>query len=106
MPKLQRGLETKPVFDWNDEPLGTVLGSEQDPDTHDPMSLIVGLSADAQEDLGTEKDTVALPFDMVFGIRRDEVRLERGVQEIAETLSTSEPRRAGSEEGTTPELTA
>lgn len=83
---LPRGLETKPVFDWDHEPLGTVLGSEHDPKTHDPTNLIIGLSTDARERLGTEKETITLPFDFVFGIRRDEVRLSRDASEIASNL--------------------
>jgi sporulation protein YlmC with PRC-barrel domain len=82
MSNLPEGLETKPVFDWDSQPLGEVLGSEVDPKTRDPTSLIIGLSKDARERLDTEKETLSLPFDYVFGIRRDEVRLNRGVSEL------------------------
>lgn len=85
---LTRGLETKPVFDWDREPLGTIVGSELDPKTRDPTSLIIGLSDDAREQLGTEKDTISLPFDYVFGIRRDEVRLNRGLSDLLPDVRT------------------
>ncbi len=98
MQKIEQGLETKPVFDWDHEPLGTVLGSEHDPQTRDPTALIVGLSADARERLETEKDTISLPFEYVFGIRRDEVRLNRGVQEIASTIDETTPEDAPEED--------
>jgi hypothetical protein len=96
--KLPRGLETKQVFDWDQRPLGTVLGSEQGPGTHDSKNLIVGLSADARDELETEKDTIVLPFDFVEGIRRDEVRLDRPVAEIAQTLPDAEPPKTGDDE--------
>ncbi|PSG96379.1 hypothetical protein BRD56_11135 [Thermoplasmatales archaeon SW_10_69_26] len=86
MTKLPRGLETKSVFDWDNNQLGTVLGSELDPKTRDPTSLIIDLSADGRERLETEEDTISLPFDYVFGIRRDEVRLSRGVTELLDAL--------------------
>lgn len=98
MPNIEQGLETKPVFDWEHEPLGTILGSEHDPQTRDPTQIIVGLSADAREQLETEKDTIALPFEYVFGIRRDEVRLNRGVQEIASTIEDASPQEPSPEE--------
>lgn len=74
------------MFDWDDQPLGTVLGSELDPKTRDPTSLIIDLSSDARERLDTDEETVQLPFDYVFGIRRDEVRLSRGTKELLEDL--------------------
>ncbi len=86
MPKIHQGLDAKRVFDWEHEPLGTVLGSEHDPRTRDPTNLIVGLSSEARERLQTEKETLSLPFDYVVGIRRDEVRLNRVFQEIASNL--------------------
>lgn len=103
---LPRGLETKPVFDWDHEPLGTILGSEHDPKTRDPTSLIVGLSADARDRLDTEKETVSLPFDWVFGIRRDEVRLNRGAQELASNIEAAEPGADVPEEQEAVELKA
>lgn len=86
MTNLPRGLETKRVFDWDHEPLGTVLGSELDPKTRDPTSLIIGLSNDARDRLETDEETISLPFDYVFGIRRDEVRLSRGAGELLDAL--------------------
>lgn len=97
MPKIDQGLDAKPVFDWDHEPLGTVLGSEHDPRTRDPTNLIVGLSSDARERLQTDKETLSLPFEYVFGIRRDEVRLNRGVQEIASNLDGATPQGATEE---------
>lgn len=91
MTNLTRGLETKPVFDWDNRPVGTILGSELDPKTHDPRSLIIGLSSDARDLLGVDKETIELPFDYVFGIRRDQVRLSRGMQELAPDLQLPEP---------------
>lgn len=82
MTKLPRGLETKPVCDWNNRPIGTILGSELDPKTHDPRSLIIGLNSDAREMSGIERETVELPFDLVFGIRRDQVRLSRSLTDL------------------------
>lgn len=104
MSSIPRGLETKQVFDWDHQPLGTVLGSEQDPETRDSTSLIVGLSADARDRLDTEKDTLVLPFDFVQGIRRDEVLLDRGVQELASTIP--EPESAERPEETVLEVQA
>jgi sporulation protein YlmC with PRC-barrel domain len=95
--KLPRGLETKSVFDWDNNQLGTVLGSELDPKTRDPTSLIIDLSSDGREQLDTERDTVSLPFDYVFGIRRDEVRLSRGVTELLEALEPVHETEPGAE---------
>jgi hypothetical protein len=104
--KLPRGLETKQVFDWDHRPLGTVLGSEQGPGTSDSKRLIVGLSADARAELDTDKDTIVLPFDFVEGIRRDEVRLDRAVGEIARTLPGGETVEAPDGEETVLEIPA
>lgn len=90
MSSVPRGLETKPVFDWNRQPLGTVLGSEVDPRTHDATSLIIGLTEDAQEQMGTDQSTISIPFDLVFGIRRDEVRLNRDIGSLLPSLVRSE----------------
>lgn len=84
--ELPHGLETKSVFDWDNQPLGTVLGSELDPKTRDPTSLIIDLSSDARERLDTEEEAVSLSFDYVFGIRRNEVRLSRGLSELLDDL--------------------
>lgn len=81
----------KPVFDWDRLPLGTILGSEVDPRTHDPTSLIIGLTEDAQARLGTERSTISLPFEYVLGIRRDEVRLNRGLRDLGPALLVPEP---------------
>lgn len=106
MSNLPRGLETKPVFDWDHEPLGTILGSEHDPKTRDPTSLIIGLSPDARDRLGVEKETISLPFEYVFGIRRDEVRLSRGVGELASTLNAGETSEETVEDRSVVELKA
>ena len=89
MSGVPRGLEAKSVYDWDHQPLGTVLGSEFDPRTHGPTSLIIGLSEDAREMLGTNEETIALPFDFVFGIRRDEVRLDRPMRDLLVQVARS-----------------
>lgn len=83
------------MFDWDHNQLGTVLGSELDPKTRDPTSLIIDLSPDGRERLDTEQDTVSLPFHYVFGIRRDEVRLSRGVTELLQALEPVQAAEAG-----------
>lgn len=91
MAKLPRGLETKRVCDWNNRPIGTILGSELDPKTHDPRSLIIGLDSDAREMSGVDKETVELPFDLVFGIRRDQVRLSRSLTDLMSEFEEQAP---------------
>ena len=97
MANLPRGLETKPVFDWDNRPVGTILGSELDPKTHDPRSLIIGLSNDAREFMGVDRETIELPFDLVFGIRRDQVRLSRGLTELLPELEAAMAQAAEQE---------
>ncbi len=91
MAKLPRGLETKRVCDWNNRPIGTILGSELDPKTHDPRSLIIGLDSDAREMSGVDQETVELPFDLVFGIRRDQVRLSRSLTDLMSEFEEQAP---------------
>ncbi len=96
--KFPQGLETKSVFDWDHNQLGTVLGSELDPKTRDPTSLIIDLSPAGRERLDVEQGAVSLPFDYVFGIRRDEVRLSRGIGELLNAMEPVADEAAGIEE--------
>lgn len=76
-------LEEKPVVDWNNVPVGTVLDIRKDPRTHDARDLVVNLTPEAQDALGLRDDLLTIPVDHVFGIRRDRVQLDRSIQELA-----------------------
>ncbi|MHB8586165.1 MAG: hypothetical protein ACYDDF_10090 [Thermoplasmatota archaeon] len=82
-------LEEKPVFDWNREPVGTVVDMHRDPRTNAARAIVVNLTPAAQQNLGT--DLVTIPLDRVFAIRRDGVTLDRSLHELRrfEVTSTS-----------------
>lgn len=74
--------EQKPVFDWNRVPVGTVSGALRDPKTRAARQLVLTLSREAQEELGTEEKTIELPASLVFGVRRDGLTLNRSLHEL------------------------
>jgi len=76
-------LEEKPVVDWNNHAVGTVLDIRKDPRTHDARQLVVNLTQEAQDLLGVQDELITIPIDHVFGIRRDRVQLNRSLQELA-----------------------
>ena len=85
------GLEHKPVYDSNHLPLGTITGAAVDPKTRDPTELIIRLHPQARQSLRSEDNTLSLPFDLVFGIRRDEVTLSRSLPELMGLFTERQP---------------
>lgn len=83
-------LEEKPVVDWNNMSIGTVLDIRKDPRTHEARDLVVNLSPEAQDRLGVRDDLLTIPIDHVFGIRRDRVQLNRSLQELARVEKLTE----------------
>lgn len=74
--------EQKPVFDWNRVPVGTVSGALRDPKTRAARQLVLTLSREAREELGTDEETIELPASLVFGVRRDGLTLDRSLHEL------------------------
>lgn len=77
--------ERKPVFDWNHVPVGTVQGTMRDPKTKDTRQLLLTLTPEAAEQLGTNELTLELPASMIFGMRRDSVTLDRPLTALKKT---------------------
>lgn len=73
--------ESRPVFDWNNFELGTCTETEFDTKTHEAKSLTVTLSREAEARVGRSRLNV--PVDFVFGIRKDEVMLDRSIDELS-----------------------
>ena len=71
--------EARPVFDWNNFEIGTVTGAGLDM-RKGVQTLIVDLNDKARSRLGHGK--LEVPMNFVFGIRRDEVVLDRSFEEI------------------------
>lgn len=67
--------DAKRVLDWDREVVGRVVGSQLSRATREPISLLVALDERAKDRLGMEEDALWLPYDAVFSIRRDEIRL-------------------------------
>lgn len=74
--------EEKPVFDWNRVPVGTVSETRRDPKTREARQLVLTLTPEAMTKLGTSVSTFELPANLVFGMRRDEVTLDRSLTEL------------------------
>ncbi|MGQ0537148.1 MAG: hypothetical protein ACT4PT_13885 [Methanobacteriota archaeon] len=72
--------EARPVFDWNNFELGVVTGTTSDA-RKGVQSLIVDLNDKAKTRMG-QAERLEVPVGFVFGIRRDEVVLDRSVEEL------------------------
>lgn len=74
--------EKKPVFDWNHVPLGRIAETVRDPRTNATRQLVLTLSPEARTELGASSDRLELPASFVFGMRRDQVTLDRTITEL------------------------
>lgn len=83
----------KPVLDYNHARLGIVADVARDPKTNAARHLIVTLDAEARERGGFQRDLLEVPMNLVFGIRRDSVTLDRSLDELRRMATTTEPRR-------------
>lgn len=80
MPSEGFVFDQKPVFDWNQVPVGTVSEARRDPKTKQTRQLIVKLNDDASGKLGTS--TLEVSAGHVFGVRRDGLMLDRSLSEL------------------------
>ena len=85
--------DRKPVFDWNQMPVGTVASARRDPKTHATRQIVLQLSPEAQRQLGTREATLELPASMIFGVRNDGVTLDRSLTELKRSELTSFVRK-------------
>jgi hypothetical protein len=69
------------VVDWNNFPVGKVREARRDARTHALRALVVDLSDAALRRAG-ERAQVEIPMQMVFGLRRREVQLDRSFEEL------------------------
>lgn len=74
--------EKKPVFDWNHVPVGHIREAVRDPRTNAARQLVLTLSPEARTELGASTDSIELPASLVFGMRRDQVTLDRTLNEL------------------------
>lgn len=74
--------DKKPVFDWNHVPVGHVTQTVRDPRSNATRQLVLTLSPEARTELGTSSDRIELPASYVFGMRRDQVTLDRTITEL------------------------
>lgn len=74
--------DQKPVFDWNHVPLGHVAQTLRDPKTNATRQLVLTLTPEARTQLGAADDRIELPAHLVFGMRRDQVTLDRSITEL------------------------
>lgn len=74
--------DKKPVYDWNHVPVGHVTDTVKDPRTHATRQLVLTLSPEARTELGTATESIELPASLVFGMRRDQVTLDRSLTEL------------------------
>lgn len=74
--------DKKPVYDWNHVPLGHVAQTLRDPKTNATRQLVLTLTPQARKELGTSHDSIELPANLVFGMRRDQVTLDRSITEL------------------------
>lgn len=82
--------DRKPVYDWNHVPVGHVTTTVRDPRTNATRQLVLTLSPEARSELGTSTSEIELPASLVFGMRRDQVTLDRTLTELKkiETFSS------------------
>lgn len=69
------------VVDWNNIPIGKVREARRDARTHALRALVVDLSDAAQRRAGARAE-LEIPMQMVFGLRRREVQLDRSLEEL------------------------
>ena len=74
--------DKKPVYDWNHVPVGHVTTTVRDPRTNATRQLVLTLSPEARSELGTSTEKIELPASLVFGMRRDQVTLDRTITEL------------------------
>lgn len=74
--------DKKPVYDWNHVPVGHVESTTRDPKTNATRRLVLTLTPEARSELGMSKETLELPASLVFGMRRDQVTLDRSIGEL------------------------
>ena len=74
--------DKKPVFDWNHVPVGHVTTTVRDPRTNATRQLVLHLSPEARTELGASTSEIELPASLVFGMRRDQVTLDRTITEL------------------------
>jgi len=74
--------DKKPVYDWNHVPLGHVAQTLRDPKTNATRQLVLTLTPEARTALGATQERVELPANLVFGMRRDQVTLDRSITEL------------------------
>lgn len=74
--------DKKPVFDWNHVPVGHISNTVKDPRTHATRQIVLTLSPEARSELGTADEKLELPASLVFGMRRDQVTLDRTITEL------------------------
>lgn len=74
--------DRKPVYDWNHVPVGHVTQTVRDPRTNAARQLVLTLSPEARTELGASTDSIELPASLVFGMRRDQVTLDRSLTEL------------------------
>ncbi len=72
-----------PVFDREDQRIGTVIGSELSK-AREPTHLLVSVDPALQEECGFDASSLWLHFDQVQSIRRREVRLERPFEHLVQ----------------------
>lgn len=74
--------DKKPVFDWNHVPIGHIKETLRDPRTNATRNLVLTLSPEARTELGASTESIELPASFVFGMRRDQVTLDRSLNEL------------------------
>lgn len=74
--------DKKPVFDWNHVPVGHVAQTLRDPKTNATRQLVLTLTPEARSELGASSESIELPASLVFGMRRDQVTLDRTITEL------------------------
>lgn len=72
----------KTVVDWNHRPVGHVAREQRDPRTKTVRSLVIHLTGEAQRALHAEHRELVIPVQFVFGVRRDEVTLDRPLETL------------------------
>ncbi|HVL87740.1 MAG TPA: hypothetical protein VM681_07040 [Candidatus Thermoplasmatota archaeon] len=70
------------VIDWNNFQVGTVKEDARDPKTRELRGLVVALTEDARSRTGTSEQTLIIPASYIYGVRRDQVTLDRSFDEI------------------------
>jgi len=74
-------LREKLVCDWNNFAIGRIHEAKVDPKTKAIRSLVISLSPEAHQRMPGAANLV-IPVDYVFGVRREQVTLDRSFDEI------------------------